>query len=147
MKRRLFTKIAIFTTVVNMAILVNREQSPHHNLTPFFHISQRLGIIDMSENLSPISEAQEEQIKALFYREQWEEPTFRFSIVNDKYFIRVEQMYEYVLFKKPFTVLSGLLEIAKILGCENGDEYMRSHSDGCETCDYGSSYRVEWCFW
>jgi hypothetical protein len=102
----------------------------------------------MGENLTPITETQEEQIKALFYREQWEEPTFRFSIVNDKYFIRVEQMYEYVLFKKPFTVLSGLLEIAKILGCENGDEYMRSHSDGCETCgDYGSSYRVEWCFW
>ncbi len=82
----------------------------------------------------------------------WENPikkeTNRSLTNNDKYFIRVEQMYEYVLFKKPFTVLSGLLEIAKILGCENGDEYMRSHSDGCETCgDYGSSYRVEWCFW
>ena len=102
----------------------------------------------MSKNLTPITEDQEKQIKALFYQEQWyEEPTFRFSIINNKYFIKVEQMYEYVSFKKPFTVLSGMLEIAKILGCENGDEYMRNHTRGCETCDFGSSYYVEWCFW
>lgn len=104
----------------------------------------------MSKNLTPITEAQEEQIKALFYREELGiiVPTFHFRIVNNKYFIKVEQMYEYALFKKPFTVLGGLLEIVKILGCENCDEYMRSHSDGCETCGYyGSSYCVEWCFW
>ena len=101
----------------------------------------------MSKNLSPMTETQQEQIKKLFYQSPVEPPSFKFSFNDGKYFIEVEQMYRYLEFNKPYTMLSGLLEIAKILGCENGDECHRDSSDGCETCDYGSSYLVEWCFW
>ena len=101
----------------------------------------------MSDNLLPISESQQEQIKALFRKCRVEPPSFRFSIFQDKYCVVVEQMYDYVEFEKPYTALSGWLEVAKILGCENGDEYDRMHYDGCETCDYGSSYEVSWWFW
>jgi hypothetical protein len=101
----------------------------------------------MSKNLSPMTEAQQEQIKKLFYQCKIEPPSFKFSFDDGKYFIEVEQMYDYIKFNEPYSMLSGLLEIAKILGCENGDESLRYSRDGCETCDYGSSYLVEWCFW
>jgi len=102
----------------------------------------------MSEHLSPITESQQEQIKALFYQSRFQPPSFEFSIIGgNRYCVEVSQMYNYVEFVEPYSALSGWLQVAKILGCENGDEYDRMHYGGCETCDYGSSYEVTWHFW
>ena len=50
--------------------------------------------------------------------------------------VRIEQMYEYV------TITFGhLLKISEFFGTQQiGDT--RYHSDGCDTCDYGSSYEI-----
>lgn len=50
---------------------------------------------------------------------------------------QVKQMYEYV--EVNFAVLSALAELLKT---KNIDTNLY-HIDGCETCDYGSSYEVE----
>lgn len=53
-------------------------------------------------------------------------------------FIRLSRMYDYVKFAFP-----ELSALAELLGTKNINFGDRWHSDGCETCDYGSSYTVE----
>lgn len=50
--------------------------------------------------------------------------------------VTISQMYEYVEVD-----FSDLLAISQFFGTQQiGDT--RYHSDGCETCDYGSSYEI-----
>lgn len=56
--------------------------------------------------------------------------------VGDEYVIEVTRMYNYVSLK-----LSHLLSLANFFGTLNVNDE-RYHTNGCETCDYGSSYKV-----
>jgi len=94
-----------------------------------------------------ITEEQEEQIKALFYVGGYRDTEFTFKTKDDGYYIEARQMYDYLSFTEGISVLQGYLRIADILGCDNGDEYERYSSSGCETCDYGSSYEWTLKFW
>ena len=69
------------------------------------------------------------------FTEEYIEPDFAVEI-NDKT-IRVARMYEYLPFNTKF-----LFKLAEMVGTDNlnVDKY---HRDGCETCDYGSSYTME----
>lgn len=55
--------------------------------------------------------------------------------------IRITRMYEYV--DLTFSMLKSLSDR---LGCEEINE-SRSSSDGCETCNYGSTYTIELDCW
>ena len=106
-----------------------------------------------------ITEEQKKKIYGLFFEEnesdqKWFEHClesrdlkFNFRTKKDGYYITIEQMYEYVSFKEGVSFLKGMQEITKILGVEDGDEESRYHSNGCETCDYGSCYTLSWRFW
>ena len=85
--------------------------------------------------IRPISDEQLEKVKEVFKTlpDAWKEPII--SRTSEGF--EVEQMYEYVTIN--FDVLSRL---AEILGTKNIDTDLFS-TEGCETCDYGSSYRVE----
>jgi hypothetical protein len=80
-----------------------------------------------------------EEIKAFFTKLfDWEAPSVSvLTNANDLVSVEVEQMYSYVSFN-----LKMLLEIAEFFGTQNINDNKWS-SGGCETCDYGSSYRVE----
>lgn len=66
---------------------------------------------------------------------------------TDGYRLRVNQMYEYIGFRRGISFLSGVKAIADILDCDETDEAWRQSSGGCETCDYGSDYEIVWKFW
>ena len=55
---------------------------------------------------------------------------------GDGYVIEMTKMYSYVRLN-----LSSLLTLANFFGTMNVND-SRYHSNGCETCDYGSSYKV-----
>lgn len=56
--------------------------------------------------------------------------------------LEVSKMYDYVPMN--FYILSGLSEI---FGTKNIDVCGKHNYPGCETCDYGSSYTVEFEIW
>lgn len=56
---------------------------------------------------------------------------------GDEVRIHAERMYEYL----PLT-FATLTALSELLGTRDIDDVSRYHSDGCETCDYGSCY--EW---
>ena len=59
--------------------------------------------------------------------------------VNDNYvYVEVDKMYEYV--ECSFT---NLLKMVEFFGTDEIDMTCGSSSGGCETCDYGSSYVME----
>lgn len=72
-------------------------------------------------------------------------PESKLWFEDGKWHLSISQMYEYVGFRSPLSMLTGMMAVAKILDCENGDEVDRYNYPGCETCDYGSSYFIEWC--
>lgn len=75
-----------------------------------------------------------------------EEVTFEFQTKKDGYYIKVSKMYDYVSFVNG-SVLQSYIKIAQLLNVQDGDEINRIYREGCETCDYGSSYIVELKFW
>lgn len=86
-------------------------------------------------------------IKDVFQFKEYNPAQFEISVKSDGYYIRVAQMYEYIGFKHDLSVLQAYMKIANILGVEDGDEWSRYSSGGCETCDYGSSYEITLRFW
>lgn len=59
-----------------------------------------------------------------------------------KYSVTLESMYEYV----PVS-LELLNTLATILDCTEISESSEDFSPGCETCDWGSSYSIEFSCW
>ena len=71
---------------------------------------------------------------------------FRIRTAHNGYVITVKSEYEYVSFSG-YSTLMGMMKVAELLGCNEGDEVDRWKSRGCDTCDYGSEYEVSWRFW
>lgn len=82
----------------------------------------------------PISEEQLEGIRKIF-EEHKDRTTPDITLIPGGF--KVEQMYEYVTVN--FALLSAL---AELLGTKNIDTDQWSRG-GCETCDFGSNYCVE----
>ena len=72
---------------------------------------------------------------------------FRIECQEDGYHITITQMYDYIEFKDDISSLQAMLKIAEILGCKDGTEKNRYGYSGCETCDFGSQYTLEFHFW
>lgn len=87
------------------------------------------------------------QIQGMFGGYGGQSPDFKFQTRDDGYYIDVSQMYDYVRFTGDLSTLQAYMQIASLLGVENGDERDRWSYGGCETCDYGSKYTVELRFW
>jgi len=80
------------------------------------------------------------EIKTIF-NEIYPGADIKVDSTGKKIHIKVSQMYEYVEVS-----LSILKEISKKMKCEEID--LESYqSDGCETCDYGSSYELTFICW
>ena len=92
-----------------------------------------------------ITDEQKQAIKDLFDCGYDLEITF--ATMQDGYYIDLENMYDYIEFKAGLSVLRGYGEIAGILHVSDGDELDRYYYRGCETCDFGSRYRVRLKFW
>ena len=79
------------------------------------------------------------EIEDVFERGKWKH--FEASLTENSdgsYLLRIKQMYEYVN--------SGMIQILKLCKLfETEDVCVGNswHSNGCETCDYGSRYVVE----
>lgn len=89
-----------------------------------------------------ITPEQESAIRDLFY--EYSDADFVFKTTEDGYRVNISQMYNYVSFVH-LSYLQGLSKMAEILNCSDGDENKYSYG-GCPTCDYGSSYTVEYKF-
>jgi hypothetical protein len=65
------------------------------------------------------------------------------SISKDKERVVIEMttMYDYMELK-----FSHLKQLSEFLPCKEISD-SRTHSDGCETCDYGSSYEITLTCW
>lgn len=74
--------------------------------------------------------------RGVFTGDDWTEPDWIIDISNDRVRIEVEQMYEYVE-----CGLKELLAVSEFFGTTNVHDD-RWHSNGCDSCDYGSSYRL-----
>lgn len=80
-----------------------------------------------------------EAIEAFFkelYKEEYN-PTFHVYIGKNDVRVRVDQSYNYV--ELDFAVLKKISDFFGTLGVNTDMDY----ESGCETCDYGSSYSVE----
>lgn len=65
----------------------------------------------------------------------------RVDIGKQEINIDISKMYDYINLS-----FQHLVKLSKFLGCKEISD-TRSHSDGCETCDYGSTYTVELHCW
>jgi hypothetical protein len=76
-------------------------------------------------------------------------PDLRLSFDEEKCEFRLKIVNEYNFLEfKDMSYLRGYMEIAKILGCKDGDEIGREcTSEGCDTCGYGSVYEIDLRFW
>lgn len=83
------------------------------------------------------AEENHEYISRSFYVMVKKNPTGRV-----KYSVKLESMYSYV----PVS-LSLLNVLASILDCKDVEEKEKYSSAGCETCDFGSSYEIEFYCW
>lgn len=117
------------------------------NLSAYYNEGIKDKVSTVKGHYAEITEEQKEQIKELFYISTVEPPTFNFDTRKGGYYVQVEQMYRYIEFKEGLSFLTGMQAICSILGVTNGDEVDRMSYGGCETCDYGSSYSIEWRFW
>ncbi len=79
----------------------------------------------------------EGQVRRTF-RSDYEGDKIKVDVRRDGegYTIEIEKMYSYVSLK-----LSQLLELANFFDTLNIND-TRYHTNGCETCDYGSSYKI-----
>ena len=84
----------------------------------------------------------ENQIRNMFT----EHDEFTFRARDDGYHITVKGEDGYISFSG-YSTLMGIMKIAELLECNEGDESDRWQSEGCPTCDYGAKYEVSWKFW
>ena len=84
----------------------------------------------------PSVESVQDFITDLIDAKSYEKPEVTVSLHDNVYSIHIKQMYEYVAVN--FRFLSA---ISQYFNTDNihDERYSR---DGCETCDYGSSYEV-----
>lgn len=99
----------------------------------------------MKPKYPEITNEQKQAIKDLF--EDSYSLEIAFETRKDGYHINLQNMYGYIRFNEGISVLRGYGEIANILQVSDGDELDRYHYDGCETCDYGSSFNISLKFW
>ena len=67
-----------------------------------------------------------------------EKPLISIARTDDCVQITLSKMYEYV--ECEFCEFSHLSELSELFGTRKINIGNRTHNDGCETCDYGSSY-------
>jgi len=91
------------------------------------------------------TEEQIEAIKKVFWL--GERGTFSIQTRDDGYHITVRGGSDYVSFHGSYSTLTAYLEIAKILGVNQGAETGRDDVDGCDTCGYGGYYETDLRFW
>ena len=81
----------------------------------------------------------EKEVKT-FVEKLWRDDLYDHSIdvnrLGNEYHIKVRQMYNYV----PLD-FARLLELSQFFDTKNIND-SRYHTNGCETCDYGSSYEI-----
>lgn len=91
------------------------------------------------------SDAQVLRIAALFDIGEYD--ALCVSVSDEGYSVSVAAMYQAPEIEGGLSILQAMHEIAAILGCSDGCRESDIADQGCETCDYGSSYGWEWRFW
>lgn len=71
----------------------------------------------------------------------WDELTVNIREINNKTYVSISKMYEYIEVS-----FSKLKLISEKMGCKEVD-LERYSEPGCETCDYGSRYEVTFICW
>lgn len=69
------------------------------------------------------------------------------AVRDNKVYITVADMYDPPRFIRPFSFLTGMMEIAKLCGKTELTIEDTISEGGCETCDFGSSYGYEFVAW
>lgn len=88
------------------------------------------------------SEIEEKILDFIEEREEWDKPNISISFNEKRVLISFERMYSF--FEPSFALMKMLSEWFETDHINLGDHYSRP---GCDTCDYGSSYKVSLSIW
>lgn len=104
----------------------------------------------MRKSTRELNQMMEEQILPLFGEYEWREIKWEVDYVSheddpDAIRFTLSAMYEAPSYRGG--LLETLIKLCKITGKQEADDTDRGGYGGCETCDYGSSYYVEWTCW